>query len=98
MADPFLDYLDDLGSTAPADDRNSVLLCQAIVSVLRRHAIYPDLTRFALETLGGIDPSTQGDESVDLTLAIRLARDLDENAVRPGKGKKVKSPPRSGAV
>jgi hypothetical protein len=60
MQDDFLDYLDEMGTPSSASDENSVLLVQAILCVLHRRIVYPDLRRFALDTLAGM-ASSQGD-------------------------------------
>lgn len=91
MQDAFMDYLDDLDMVLPASDQNNVLLCQAILSVLQRRVAYPELTRFALETLANMNLSQGGGtDSDDLGSAIMLAKLMNRNPVRHQKCKKDK--------
>ncbi len=89
MQDDFMDYLDDYGTASPTCDQNSVLLAQAILSVLQRRMVYPELMRFAVDTLAGM-ASPQGDSRTDADLAdaIKLAQRLKADQVRQSLGKR----------
>lgn len=91
MQDAFLDYLNDLDMDVSSSDQNNVLLCQAILSVLQRRMVYPELTRYALETLANLDLSQDEDaDGDDLASAIMLAKQMHKTPVQIQKGKKDK--------
>ena len=95
MQDDFLDYLDEMGTPSSASDENSVLLVQAILCVLNRRIVYPDLRRFALDTLAGM-ASSQGDgrNGADLAAAIQIAQRMKADQLRQAAGNRDNKVPK----